>query len=96
MTYLTQENSTQVLQAAWIYAQEERERTGAIIELRLTTLGLTALNTNAICTRIATVSCGELARSEDLPRLFAKMIRQVSDQQDAATSPFASMEKLAA
>ncbi|GEP04836.1 hypothetical protein MOX02_28740 [Methylobacterium oxalidis] len=85
-----------MLQAAWIYAQEECERTGTILELRFTTLGLTVFNADALCTRNATVSWAELARSEDIARLFAKVIRRVAEQPSLTSALFAEKEKLAA
>ncbi|MER2264085.1 hypothetical protein [Methylobacterium oxalidis] len=88
MPGLTQEAFAHVLQAAWMYAQEERERAGTIIELRLTTLGLTAFRADAACTRAATASWSELAASDDLARLFTKLIRQVAEA--ASSEPVAA------
>ncbi|AWN43631.1 hypothetical protein [Methylobacterium durans] len=96
MSGLTQEALAQVLQAAQIYAQEERERTGSIIALRFTTLGLTAFDEGAVCLRNATLAWGELAHSDDLVRRLATMIRQVAEQPSGNPASAAPEARLAA
>src|SRR3954451_16284394 len=49
MTGQSHEAFAGILQAAWGLAQTIREETGTVVELRLTTLGLTALAADAVC-----------------------------------------------
>ncbi|WP_336488439.1 hypothetical protein [Methylobacterium nigriterrae] len=72
-----------VLRSAWELAQAVRDETGTIVELRLTTLGLTALASDAVCGRMATVSWHDLARADDLPGLLSRAIREVAGRPGA-------------
>jgi hypothetical protein len=69
-----------ILQTAWELTQTVRNETGIAVELRLTTLGLTALSGDFLCSRMATVSWRELAEARDLPDRLAHAIRDVADR----------------
>ena len=77
MSGLDQEAFAGVLEAAWDHVQRVREETGVVIELRLTTVGLTALVVDAPCNRMATVSWRDLAECRDLSRLLFARISEV-------------------
>ncbi|KAB1069906.1 hypothetical protein [Methylobacterium planeticum] len=84
MSDLSQEAFAGALEAAWEHVQRVREETGVVVELRLTTVGLTALAVDMPCNRMATVSWRELARSEDLPGLLFARISDVAQGQRRA------------
>ncbi|KAB1072271.1 hypothetical protein [Methylobacterium planeticum] len=76
----SQEAFATILQTAWEQTQLVRDETGIAVELRLTTLGLTALSGDFICSRMATVSWRELAQEADLPARLSRAIRDVADR----------------
>ena len=78
MSGLSQEAFAAVLEAAWDHVQRAREETGVVVELRLTTVGLTALAVDMPCNRMATVSWRDLAQSKDLPELLLAKITEVA------------------
>jgi hypothetical protein len=69
-----------ILQTAWELTQSVRDETGVCVELRLTTLGLTALSGDFLCSRMATVAWRELAEAKDLPGLLTRAVRDVADR----------------
>jgi hypothetical protein len=81
MTGQSHEAFAGILQAAWGLAQTIREETGTVVELRLTTLGLTALAADAVCGRMATVSWRDLTQADNLLELLSKAIREVAERQ---------------
>lgn len=70
-----------------MYACEFRQATGVVVELRLTTLGLTAFSADGACSHIAAVSWQDLAQSGDLAKLLAQAIRRAGKQAQTATAP---------
>ena len=80
MVEQAQASFTSILQTAWELTQTVRNETGIAVELRLTTLGLTALSGDFLCSRMATVSWRELAEAPDLPDRLAHAIRDVADR----------------
>lgn len=85
-----------LLQASWLYAQELREQTGVVVELRLTTVGLTAFAADAACSRVASISWEVLASSDDLPKLLSHAIRQAAEPARSLTRPAVEQQKFAA
>lgn len=75
-----QESFATILQTAWEQTQLVRGETGISVELRLTTLGLTALSGDFLCSRMATVTWRELAQEADLPARLGRAIRDVADR----------------
>ena len=71
---MSQKAIADLLEGAWTFVQEVHERTGVVIELRLTALGLTAHTADAICSRARTITWQELGASTDLLRLVADAI----------------------
>ena len=80
MVEQSQESFASILQTAWEMTQTVRAETGIAVELRLTTLGLTALSGDFLCSRMATVSWRDLAAARDLPDRLAHAIRDVADR----------------
>ena len=78
MSGLSQEAFAGVLEAAWEHVQRVREETGVVVELRLTTVGLTALAVDMPCNRISAVPWRDLARAEDLQGLLFAKITEVA------------------
>ncbi len=87
------EECARLLQAAWNFAQEVRQQTSVVVELRLTTLGLTAVAADAICSRTATVSWNELERADDLPALLTRAIRQAAERPRMAVRAVAALQE---
>ena len=81
MAGLDQEAFAGVLESAWEHVQRVREETGVVIELRLTTVGLTALAVDLPCNRMATVSWRDLAQAQDLHELLLARISEVAQGQ---------------
>jgi hypothetical protein len=81
MAGLSQEAFAGVLESAWEHVQRVREETGVVIELRLTTVGLTALAVDLRCNRMATVSWRKLAQAQDMHELLLARISEVAQGQ---------------
>ncbi|AWN43669.1 hypothetical protein [Methylobacterium durans] len=87
MSQLSQDAFAGVLEAAWAHGQRVREETGVVVELRLTTIGLTALVADGPCDVTATVSWQDLAGSDDLLGLLCARIADVARQRTDAQRP---------
>ena len=77
---VSQHSVAEQLQAAWNYAQQIREQRGVVVELRFTTLGLTAHSADAACSGTATVSWAELAGSDNLDQLLGDAILRAAER----------------
>ncbi|GEP02221.1 hypothetical protein [Methylobacterium oxalidis] len=91
----TQEFLATVLEHAWTETQAIRETTGIVVELRLTTIGLTAVANDFLCGRMATVSWSDLKRSDALPELLHQAITAVADQPRRVLRPVPAPERAA-
>ncbi|MDR7036132.1 MULTISPECIES: hypothetical protein [Methylobacterium] len=76
----SQETLATILENAWAQTQAVRERSGIVIELRFTTLGLTVVSNDFLCGRMVSISWSDLRRADDLAARLSDAIEAVADQ----------------
>ncbi|AWN39619.1 hypothetical protein [Methylobacterium durans] len=92
----TQEALATMLETAWAQTQAIREKTGIVVELRFTTIGLTIVSNDFLCGRMATVSWSDLKHADTLPTLLSQALALVADQPRRQFTPISVQERSAA